>query len=203
VAVGKNNQQSITKRLNPHSAAFFERRGAMAKFFYTLQEYKLITEWAEILDWLLDDNRFSKERGWDKNRKDKFTKALCGRCGIEKKHFIADANKRLNWTLKRPHNAFVQMQEGGSKGKDLITHIRNGIAHGHNDIIMLKGELWIEIKDYNPSGKQTAYLLFPMKFINELHKLYKEIEQSSGKTAAPKPKQAKKQKAALRESGII
>lgn len=159
----------------------------MAKFFNQLQTYSLVTEWIDLLDWLLDDGRFSNNKIWDKSTKGQFTRSIKKLPNIsDKRNFIVEANKDLQWN-KRPSKLFIQFQDGGSIGEDLIRHIRNGIAHGRTNIKPKDGSPWIEIKDYNSQKQQTAHLFIPIDFIKELHKVYKRIESG----ANPKKKTSK------------
>ena len=162
----------------------------MAKFFNQLQEHELVTEWVDLLDWLLDDRRFDKNDGWESDIKKRFTRRIKKQPNVsDGKNFIVKANKDLTWN-KRPSNLFIQFQSGGSIGEDLIKHIRNGIAHGRTNIKPKDGSPWIEIKDYNSQKQQTAYLFIPINFIKELYKVYKEIENSvnpNKKTSKQKP----------------
>ncbi|MDR1217214.1 MAG: hypothetical protein LBJ99_01365 [Oscillospiraceae bacterium] len=176
----------------------------MAKFFYTLQEYKLITEWADILDWLLapDGSRFSKERGWGKTKdispKVRFINRAKKQLGISKDNWEWASRPKLNFAFEERAGRRVSIAQGDTQAEDLVRHIRNGIAHGQTDIRNQNGELWIEIKDFNKSGDKTAYFWIPMQFIKDLHKIYREVENSlaSGASAAKaKPKRTKQVKA--------
>ena len=42
--------------------------------FSQLSEMRLIEEWVPVLDWLLDDSRFSAECGWSQQKKTSFYK---------------------------------------------------------------------------------------------------------------------------------
>lgn len=48
----------------------------MGKLFNTLVNESLIEDWANILDWLFDDERFSSERGWTRGYVGNFTKKV-------------------------------------------------------------------------------------------------------------------------------
>jgi len=152
----------------------------MPKFFSDLNKYKMLEEWTEILDWLLDDSRFSNERGWNKNTKDRFTNKAKKVENLQKENWIYNTQKLMKWNVVQPSKPFVQMQKGSGQGEDLIKHIRNGIAHGQTSIRKKQGELWLEIKDYNDNlkQKQTAYLWIPMKYLGYWKNIYKEIEQA-------------------------
>ena len=36
----------------------------MSKFFQSIVDYKLFDDWADTLDWLVDDNKFDEKNGW-------------------------------------------------------------------------------------------------------------------------------------------
>lgn len=46
------------------------------KLIAQLNTKRLLDSWIGILDWLLDGNHFSKDRGWDKNKVTQFTKKV-------------------------------------------------------------------------------------------------------------------------------
>lgn len=61
----------------------------MGKLFNTLVNESLIEDWANILDWLFDDERFSSERGWTRGYVGNFTKKVKKLSKIgEKKLFL-------------------------------------------------------------------------------------------------------------------
>ena len=63
--------------------------------------------------------------------------------------------------------------------KDIVRHIRKGIAHGKTKFKKVKKQLYIEISDYNKLGKnKTAYMFIPMEIIIKIQKIYKEILNS-------------------------
>lgn len=154
----------------------------MGKLFANLANNHLLSDWAETLDWLLDDKRFSREKGWNRGRVSKYTKSV-------KKLFNADANKK-NFvcanladldisTGRRPMYPFVMMTNDGSIGKSLVRHIRNGIAHGNANIIKKGGETLIKIDDYNSKAKQTAHICIPLLYIPKMAAIYNEIEKAA------------------------
>lgn len=147
-------------------------------FFCDLVDCNLIKEWAEILDWLFDENRFSKEQGWSSGYVGKFTKKV--NClPMMSNNKKVSALKNLEFPKKTTSNlVMVIMGKSGSEGKDIVRHIRNGVAHGHVRIKNCKSQLWIEIEDFNRNKQQTAYLFFPIDYIKKIHQIYCEIEKS-------------------------
>jgi hypothetical protein len=148
------------------------------RFFSSLQQHSLFDKWVELLDWLLSDDRFSVDKGWNSAKKGQYTKKASKLDCLKSKNWVCKAGKDIDWTKRHSQNntPIVQIQKGGSEGEVLITHIRNGIAHGHTAIKKVKSELWIEIKDFGKTGKQTAYLWIPLDYIDQWHKIYFTIE---------------------------
>lgn len=152
----------------------------MGKLFSDLAENQLLSCWADTLDWLLNDNRFSVDKGWNKNLVSKYTKTLKRQLGFSQDSFTCKKSSELDFPGPSDSRCpFVMMQKDESCGKDLIRHIRNGIAHGQTTITNKKGELFIKINDYNRKGqKQTAYIHVPLSSIPEMASIYHEIEKA-------------------------
>ncbi|MFQ7139835.1 MAG: hypothetical protein ACLRQK_10435 [Evtepia sp.] len=171
----------------------------VAGFFSLLIDKDLYQSWAKTLDWLFDDNRFAKEKGWTPGQVGKFTKKAKKLLGVKDEYFICAKLDLINFPESRQyHNPVIMMGTDNSMARALVRHIRNGIAHGKTAIYKEKEELYIEIKDYgktsgNLSG-QTAYLYFPLSYIHKLYELYAEIEKAwakdRSKTKPPKDKQS-------------
>lgn len=150
----------------------------MAKLFTELVSANLIKDWAGILDWLFDDNRFDKDKGWSRGKVGVFTKKVKKQLGCAKNNYKYKLAKEVNFPQDRPNEKTVIHCRGDSEGKNLVRHIRNGIAHGKAEVRRNNGEPYIEIYDYNRSDKQTAYIFIPVSDILLIHKCYAEIEQS-------------------------
>ncbi|NLF84463.1 MAG: hypothetical protein GX568_10875 [Candidatus Gastranaerophilales bacterium] len=163
----------------------------MARFFEDLSTYKLFNGWANILDWILDDDRFPQTLGWTPGKKRMFTtrsRKLFGEGML-----VTGANKDLQWDSLDDKSPFVQMTTDGSEGQSLIRHIRNGIAHGNVEITKRGSTLWIYICDYKDNPRiQTAFISFPMDYIIQLHRIYSEIERGI-KNDKNKTKKSKKE----------
>ena len=73
------------------------------------------------------------------------------------------------------------MVTGQGEAKDIVRHIRNGIAHGRAALCTRNKIRCIELTDYgkygekNEKGGQTAYLLMPVVFIQDLYNIYTSI----------------------------
>ncbi len=173
----------------------------MAKFFSTLVEKDLIEDWGKILDWLLDDDRFAKARGWEKGQVTKFTNRVSRLPGLREENYICGALKDIHFPQKgHCHAPTILMGTAGSKGKSIVRHIRNGIAHGRTRVLKEGGELYIEIEDFGKTSKdgtkeQTAYLYIPISYLSEMYKIYADIEKAwfndRSKTQPKKGKQKK------------
>lgn len=161
----------------------------MSKFFNCLVSEKLINDWASTLDWLFDDLKFSKDRNWNGGYTSSFTKK------IKKIKYLSDKENRVIYRTKIKHTEFpnqckmnnkrtpyVMMLQGDGFARDLVRHIRNGIAHGETSIKKVCDELYIEILDFSDKsktpGKQTAYLFMPLSYITQFYRIYDDINNS-------------------------
>ena len=132
-----------------------------------LTDPRLFDAWAGVLGWLYDETRFGE--GWTSGRLSWFTKRAKALAGEE------------NWATGKifedssPGKAAVWMRAGG--GKDLIRHIRNGIAHGEYTVTKREDGLWIFIRDYDGDKKPAAQIRLPLEYIIRLHKVYKDMER--------------------------
>ena len=147
----------------------------MSKLFVNLVNNGLFNSWASLLDWFFDDEKFI---GWTPNLLGKYIKRLKKIPGLGDNNYKYDAIKNLTFPkrLTKQKIKFISGRHGG-EAKDWVRHIRNGIAHGKTRIVREPDELWIEIKDYNKSGDQTAYIYFPVSFIFRTFEMYKEIDK--------------------------
>ncbi|MBR5156980.1 MAG: hypothetical protein IKW59_04345 [Clostridia bacterium] len=152
----------------------------MSKFFQNIIDNNLFINWAATLDWLVNDNKFDETKGWTSGYIGSLTKKIKRMDGFsEGKTYSHSAIKSLEFPLNRPTTIVALFSNGNSECKDFIRHIRNGIAHGNTQCFKTKGELYIEIKDYDSTGtKQTAYFYFPMYYITQTHKLYTDVMHS-------------------------
>ena len=147
----------------------------MSKLFVNQVNNGLLNSWASLLDWFFDDDKFD---GWTPYLLGRYTKRLKKMPGIGKNNYQCDAIKNLSFP-KRITKQKIKVLSGRHSGeaKDWVRHIRNGIAHGKTRTIKEPDELWIEIKDYNKSGDQTAYMYFPISCIFKTFEIYKEIDK--------------------------
>lgn len=168
----------------------------MAKLFAELVSANLIKDWAGTLDWLFDDNRFDKDKGWNRGKVGAFTKKVKKQLGCGKNNYEYKLAKDVNFPKRSRRKKTVVHCRGDSEGRDLVRHIRNGIAHGKTEVRRNNDDLYIEIYDYNRSNQQTAYIFIPVNDILVIHQCYAEIEQSMvTKSQHGKKKKAKRGKA--------
>lgn len=155
------------------------------RFFSILNEYHLFERYAEALDWLLSEGKFEKSI-WDNGNKVKaFTKAIYKLNRFSKEHFHYDAKKNIQFPTKGTYKQYnvptIFMSRGESEGRDLIRHLRNGIAHGNVDVFFLNNEPILELLDFgkedNQKGSQTAYYVIPLHYIIDLSNIYFQKEK--------------------------
>ena len=101
----------------------------MSDFFRVLVSNNLMNEWAKVLDWIFDDNRFSKEHGWTSGYVGSFTKKLKKLEGFEKGYAQVKSDY-LNYPIECKQLTFIANFSGESEARGIVRHIRNGIAHG-------------------------------------------------------------------------
>lgn len=155
----------------------------MANFFYSLVDYNLINRWGEVLDWLFDDNRFDNNNGWNSKMSGQLTRKIGKLEKIEKRNFIHDSIRNLTfpdsyYDRNETNVSIIISNNTGSKCKDLVRHIRNGIAHGHTRCKNIDGTPYIEILDYN-KNTQTAYIYMPIDYIAQIYDMYVSIKNDN------------------------
>lgn len=171
----------------------------MSNLFQQLVNESLILDWAETLDWLFDDDKFSAAKGWNSGYIGLFSRRIQKFNGFSTKkgNFNTDSAKNLcfwkSGTKKK--TPCVVFAKGDGIAKDFVRHMRNGIAHGLTSIYRIKkGELFIEILDFKDDSKkkQTAYYAIPVSYITDSYKEYQNIEKSIRNTKSKDRKQREK-----------
>ena len=165
-------------------------------FFSKLNGREYLATYAVILDWLFDDSKFDKHKWDNKNKVQAFTKAFHKIKGVSKNRIYYGAKKSICFPKKGSYETIplftFYLARGQSESKDLIRHIRNGIAHGNVNLHMGKRELIVELLDFGKESTcidgQTAYMVFPLSFLNDIHSLYINKENQWGKTKNRKHK---------------
>lgn len=161
------------------------------KLFSALLKKKEFSHYADTLDWLLSDNKFKKSV-WDQQKVQQLTKSIYKIKGFSRDRLIYRSKKTLIFPKRGDYLKYQSftfyVARGESIAKDLIRHIRNGIAHGNITLHDIKGNLIVELLDFGKESKQsdgqTAYMVFPLYFLNDLYSLYRKkdcVEKSNFK----------------------
>ena len=153
------------------------------KLFESLQTYNRMQDFIPFLDWIFPDDKFP-DAIW-KHRIGSYAKKVKRFDGIsDKKNFFYDAQKNLDFPKKDAYKNLtppqVYMSSGSSIARDWLRHIRNGLAHGNNQVIEKDGKLYIELLDFSDEAhkNQTAYLFMPLDFLLQSLKVYREKEKA-------------------------
>lgn len=118
----------------------------MYTFFEDIKtKSKRFDKWMELLDWLFSP-RFEGDK-WNKNYVAQYTREISKELSLDKKNCQMDALKNLHFSSKRSHTDIAMYFSGDSKGKDLLRHIRNGIAHCNAEVFYQNGRLYLVSAD--------------------------------------------------------
>ena len=148
----------------------------MAKLFEKLADIGVYAEWAPLLDWLFDDNKFDN---WSSGYVGSLSKKIKRLEFFGDNNYVYDTYKSINYPNEKDKKSIkVIMTRGDGEAKDIIRHIRNGIAHGKSTIYKTKGTTFIEILDYNMKKQQTAYIYIPLEYISRIFTLFNDVEKS-------------------------
>lgn len=149
----------------------------MGNFFISIQNYYKFLDYAEFLDWLFCDCKFSTRNNWTSGYVGSFTKAVIKLFG--KENYNYGYRKSLDFKTASNNQISIISAKGDSEGRDIIRHIRNGIAHGNVKVKNIKSEIWIEILDFNKTKEKekTAYINMPFEYLASIFQLYKQKEK--------------------------
>lgn len=153
------------------------------KFFEILNQQNIFDDYADVLDWILSDNKFPKEVWDNKNKVQAFTKGINRLNGLTKSTIHYDAQKNIMFPQKGTYKDYeiptIYIAKKDSQARDLIRHIRNGVAHGNIELYFIENSLIAEILDYENNQKkaQTAYILIPLYYLKEIYNLYLKKEK--------------------------
>ena len=159
----------------------------MSKFFKSLNNKVLnnkLKEYIyEVIDWLFDDKKFSKDI-WEGKTKDKEfigkrTKLLNVEikkaCKFDTKNFIYKNKLEELSFEKTTKGTYAAFECSDAIAKELIRHIRNAIAHSNTNF---RGEKYIEFIDYNKSGsRQTAYIYITYDQLFDIYDKYLKVKK--------------------------
>ena len=143
----------------------------------------LYNKLGEALDWFLSETRF-ESNVWGKIHFEDFLNKVKAVIKIEEKNYFFGENKaslQNKIPQKQVDNRIVYVIFSRSnkceRGESLAKRIRNGIAHGHTQIIDTSDGWYIRIEDYYNKA-QTAYINFPLNCIVEIYNVYKKMDRS-------------------------
>lgn len=152
------------------------KKGFFQSFF---AEFSYDT-WIAVFDWLFDDAKFD---GWSSADLANFVKdykkhdsIINGKyvCGKRSEVTPEDYNRK-KCRLKK---SIIIMIKGSGEARDIVRHLRNGIAHGRAVLCTRQSTRCLELTDYGKfgdqkeKGGQTAYILVPVEFVYTLYTLY-------------------------------
>ncbi len=147
----------------------------MAHLFRRLDEISIYQDWADLFDWLFDDNRF---KNWTSGYVGSLAKKIKRLPHVGNNTYrYAKVDEVVFPTSQNNRTFCILMTRGDGEAKDLIRHIRNGIAHGNAKIVNVSGERYIEILDYSKGGRQSAYLCIPVSYIQQIYQLYEDVNR--------------------------
>ena len=148
------------------------------KLFKCIHERDLLADYAEAFDFVFSEEKFDSYLWDNKNKVQSFTKGLHKLRGWNKHTLQYVPSKEMSFpsmgSWKSLHGPCVYMKRGTSEGRDFLRHLRNGIAHGRNEVYIKDGDLYLELADYRDASckKQTAYFLIPLSYLIDVWKLY-------------------------------
>lgn len=142
-----------------------------------LEKQKIISAYTSSLDWWLTEGKF---QGWDARKVAAFTGKLHKLPGLNTSDIHHGARKNLKFPKKASKYPQLYLSKDVSEGRDWIRHIRNAIAHGNTTVKKHKdGTIILEMKDFKTDQTtQTAYILIPIVYLNEIKKKYDAIKRS-------------------------
>lgn len=149
----------------------------MSKLFKGLVSEGVFEKWASLLDWLFDDDRFSSDRGWSSGYVGAFIKKVKRLPNWGDSSYAYDFAQKINFEKYKADGLTIVHARGDAESRDLVRHIRNGIAHGKTRLSKPNGELFIEILDYGKKKEQTAYMFMPLSCLFSIYEIYLQIEK--------------------------
>ncbi len=141
-------------------------------FFKSLASKRKLSEYIDVLDWLLNDNRLST---LNSKKKGKFTSML--KNYMKNKNIIFmnfDCNDEAE--VKNKNEKYFFFYSYSRIGcEKIIEYIRNSIAHGNCYLETIKGETLFVAKDFNNQNKLVAIIRIPLSMIKYLYELYIQL----------------------------
>lgn len=164
----------------------------MAKLLQKLHEENMLTEkWCVLIDTLLTGQYTHSCPNWNSGYTRKLTNAMKKIIKIE-----------LGSTLEvyNCKEEIIEISEKEGYSANVLRHLRNGIAHGHADIIRHSNEWYIKLEDYKVSGKEktanckekTAYMWMTVRTLFALFEAHEQLVKSIVNTTGMDRKNTKK-----------
>lgn len=127
---------------------------------------------------LFDDNRFSIQNGWTSGYLCSFIKKVkkIDNFKLNKYEYGSKKNLKFNYN-ENEEFIFVHSKKDG-EARDLVRHIRNGIAHGNVQFIRIKNKELLKIVDYGKNLEQTAYIIISFEQLKSIYDVYIEVKKS-------------------------
>lgn len=147
--------------------------------FRKLYDMGLMDKYIDVIDWLMDDNKFLPERGWSRGKVACFTRRV--------KKYLDSIDCDYEYGIKnikvydKPECKIVKMVSADSEGKSLIKHIRNSIAHSHMSLYYVGKDIYFSLYDekkVNEAMSIRAFISLPFECIKEFYNIYNEIKLS-------------------------
>lgn len=141
------------------------------KLFKCIHDKDLFVDYAEAFDFVFSEEKFDSSLWDNRNKVRSFTNGLHKFNGWNNHTLQYGPSKEMSFpsmgSWKSLHGPCVHMSCGTSEGRDFLRHLRNGIAHGRNEVHSKDGELYLELADYKDASckTQTAYLLIPLSYL--------------------------------------
>lgn len=120
----------------------------MSGFFNELANRNLFNSSIGLLDWLFDDNRFSIQNGWTSGYLGSFIKKVKKIDNFKLNKYEYGSKKNLKFNNNKNEEFIFIHSKGDGEARDLVRHIRNGIAHGNVKFIRIKNKELLKIVDY-------------------------------------------------------
>ena len=157
------------------------KRENMYSFFQDIElKDKKNSLWPEFLDWIFSPH--FNGCGWTRSYVARYTKAIKRKLSLSlnKKNYFFDSAKNLSFPKNRSRaKILILSAKGDGEGKDLLRHIRNGIAHCNAKLLIQKGEPYVDFMDFMTDGKsQTAYIHISVLDLFQLFTTYMIVEKA-------------------------
>lgn len=147
----------------------------MGRLFAHMNTEGKLSDCCELLDMLFMNRYMSNLPAWNRGYSAKYTKQMKQLVEIETTN---------QYTSKLGTSELIQIHEKTSIAFNVLRHIRNGIAHGHADIVRRNDTLYIELRDYlsNKNEKQTAYIYLSIDTLLKFYNVHEQISKSAMNT---------------------